>query len=148
MVLGCLGVFGLVVAVTGGLAALNWEDVTRRLTQVLDTQTEKAQIALFRVGELGSIGARIKSEYGVTPELTYRTETERRVLGITWTDSLPDNVTAEDHARELAVFSLQQTKKAGEIDTIEVVFRIAGQDPDVVGFAIGELVGDPRETED
>ena len=98
----------------------------------MDTQTEKAQKALFRAGELGSIGARIKSEYGAKPDLTYHTETEGQVLSITWTDyPIPNGVATEDHARELAVFSLQQTKKVKQIDVIEVVFQAAAQDPEI-----------------
>ena len=149
VVLGSLVILGLVVAVTGALAAFNWEEVSQRLTQAMDTQTEKAQMALFRAGELGSIGARIKSEYSVKPNLTYHTETEGQVLSITCTDYLiPNGVTTEDHARELAVFSLQQTKKVKQIDVIEVVFQAAAQDPEIFRFATVEFVPVAREARD
>ena len=118
-----LGVMALAGVGLGTLATLNWDTVSGDVSRVLEEQTEKAQITLFRLGELMSIGARLNEEFGSKPEMDYQTGSGRRLLRIAFTDyELPEQTIAEDHAREIAVFAVAATTKSDEIDAVSVSF--------------------------
>lgn len=123
-ILGGLGVLGLALVGTGALVFLNWDTVSRNLTKALDTQSERAQATLFRWGELMSIGAELKARYGAEPDVTYDTSTSERTLGIRFGKyQLPEQVTTDGHAREIAVFALGKTTKFEQIDAVRVEFQ-------------------------
>jgi hypothetical protein len=110
------------VLVVGTLVALNWDTVSK----ALDAQTERTEATLFRLGELMSIKAELKTEYGTEPNVTYNTGDGDRILRITFSDyHLPEEPTAADHAREIAAFATAKTKKFEQIDTVEVLFQIS-----------------------
>ena len=141
LIVGCLGIIGVTLAVTGTLIALNWDAVSRHLGQTLDEQTEKTKATLFRLGELMSISAELKTEYGIEPDVTYETGADDRVLSITLSDyRLPEEETAKQHAREIAVFAIGKTKKFEEIDRVEVLFQTSADDLESFSFALDELI--------
>jgi hypothetical protein len=141
VVVGCLSIVGLILAVMGALAVLNWDAVFRHLGETLDVQTERTRTTLFRLGEVMSIGAELRSEYGTEPDVTYNTSNESRVLGITLGNyQLPEEVTAKDHAREIAVFAIGRTKKFKEIDMVEVRFETSAGGLELFGFTLDELM--------
>ena len=145
VVVGCLSIVGLVLAGVGTLVALNWDAVSRHLGETLDVQTERTKATLFRLGELMSISADLKSEYGTEPDVTYSTGTDGRILRITFSDyQLSDEVTTKDHAREIAAFAIGKTKKFEEIDTVEVLFQTSAGGLESFSFALDELISAPE----
>ncbi len=144
LVAGCLGIIGLVLAAVGALVALNWDAVSSHLRETLEVQTERTQATLFRLGEVMSISAELKSEYGTEPDVTYSTGTDGRILIVTLSDyELPVGVTAKDHALEIAAFAIGKTKKSEEIDVVEVLFQTsAGLES--FSFALEELLSAPQ----
>jgi len=145
VVVGCLGITGLVFAGVGTLVALNWDNVSRRVGEALDAQTERTKATLFRLGELMSISAELKSEYGAEFKVTYNTGTDGRILSITLSDyELPEDVAAKGHARELATFAIGRTKKFEEIDVVEVLFQTSAGGLESFRFALGELMPVPQ----
>ena len=138
LALGCLGVIGLVLVGMGALVAWNWDAVSRNFSETVATQSERTQTTLFRLGELMSMGVELKAQYGVEPEMAYDTVDGERILSIAFSDySLPGMVTAEDHAREIAVFAVGKTKKFEQIDVVEVLFQ---KPPESYSFALDELM--------
>ena len=124
VVLGCLGMVGLVVIGLGTLVALNWDAVSKDFGQALDAQAERTKATLFRLGELMSISAELKTEYGTEPDVVYNTGTAGRILSITFSNhKLPEEVTAKGHAREIAAFAIGKTTKFEEIDAVRVLFK-------------------------
>jgi hypothetical protein len=141
VVVGCLSIVGLVLAGVGALVALNWDTVSRQLGETLDVQTERTKATLFRLGELMSISAELKSEYGTEPDVRYSTGADGRILSITLSDyQLPEEVTAKDHAREIAGFAIGRTKKSEEIDRVEVIFQTPAGDLGTFSFELDELL--------
>jgi hypothetical protein len=125
---GCLGMLGLTL-VAGTLVVLNRD----RVAVALDAQTEKARATLFRLGEVMSISTALKAEYGLELDAGYVTSTGSRILRITCTDcDLPQETTAEAHARGIAVATIGKTTKLDQIDSVEIVFRLS----DVEGGAV------------
>ncbi len=150
VVLGRLGMIGLVLLGLGTLVALNWDAVSKDLGQALDAQTERTQATLFRLGELMSISAELKAEYGAEPEVAYNTGTGGRILSITFSNyQLPEEVTAKAHAREIAAFAIEKTTKFEEIDAVVVLLQSSGS----YSFALDELMpaqpqAEPAEPDD
>ena len=145
VVVGCLSIVVLVLAGVGMLVALNWDAVLRHLGETVDAQAERTKATLFRLGELMSISTELKSEYGTEPDVTYRAGTDGRILGITFSDyQLPEEVTARDHAREIAVFAIGETKKFEEIDRVEVLFQTSSGGLESFSFALDELMSAPQ----
>ena len=143
--MGCLGIIGLVLTGAGTLVALNWDAVSSHLREALDVQTERTQVTLFRLGELMSISAELKSEYGAEPDVTYSTGTDGRILSIALSDyRLPEEVTAKGHAREIAVFAVGKTKKFEQIDVVEVLFQASAGGLESFSFALDELMPAPQ----
>ena len=133
-----MGVIGLALVGTGTLVFLKRDTVFKNFVEAWDTQGAKTEATLFRWGELMSIGAKLKDRYGAEPELTYDTSTGDRTLDISFSDyQLPDQVTAEGHAREIAAFAIGKTKKSKHIDAVRVLFKNPGSGP--YTFAVGEL---------
>jgi len=123
-ILGCLGVISLVLVGMGSLVVLNWDTVSKNLDEALKSQTERTQATLFRLGELMSISAELKTRYGVEPDVTYDTSTDDRILGISFSNyQLPGNVTAKGHAHEIAAFAIGKTTKFEQIDAVKVLFQ-------------------------
>ena len=119
-----LGVISLALVGTGTLAFLNWDTVSKNLIATLDTQAERTQATLFRWGELMSISAELKTQYGAEPDVTYDTSTSTRTLNICFRNyQLPEQVTTEGHAREIAAFAVGKTTKFEEIDAVTVLFQ-------------------------
>ena len=139
-IVGCLGVFTLAVAGLGTMVTLNWEAVSKDFVDSLDARSEKTRVTLFRWGELMSIGAELRSQYGTEPEMAYDTGPGGRVLSITFNGyEPPEGVPFEDHARGIAAFAVGRTKKHDEIDAVEVAFRIATGGPVSYSFTLAEL---------
>ena len=144
VVVGCLSIVGLVLAGVGTLVALNWDAVSRHLGETLDVQTERTKATLFRLGELMSISAELKSEYGTEPAVSYSTGTDSRILSINLSDyQLPEEVSAKDHAREIAAFAIGRTQKFEEIDKVEVLFQTSAGRLESFSFALDELMSAP-----
>ena len=123
-----LGVIGLALVVTGRFVFLNWGAVS-----------QKTEATLFRWGELMSIGAELKARYGVEPDMTYDTSTSDRALNIRFRDyRLPEQITAEGHAREIAVFAVGTTTKFKQIDVVTVLFENDGSGS--YTFALDDLI--------
>lgn len=141
-VLGCLGVIVLALVGAGTLVFLKRDTVSKNLLEALDTSSEKTQATLFRWGELMSIGAELKRQYGAAPEVTYDTSTSDRTLSIRFSNyRLPEQVRPEGHAREIAAFAIGKTTKFEQIDAVKVLF----QSPDGSGpytFALDDLMPD------
>jgi hypothetical protein len=141
VVVGCLSIVGLVLAGAGALVALNWDAVSVHLGETLDVQTERTKATLFRLGELMSISAELKSEYGTEPDVRYSTGADGRILSITLSDyQLPEEVTAKDHAHEIAGFAIGRTQKSEEIDRVEVIFQTPAGDLGTFSFELDELL--------
>jgi hypothetical protein len=134
-VLGCLVLTMVALLAAGLLAVLNWETVSERFSGFVGAQAERTRATLFRLGELASIGLELKREYGVEPDMAYETGTGVRVLSIVFGDyALPAGAPAEEHARAVAAFALEQTKLHERIDTVRVVFPTSDR-----SFPIDEL---------
>ncbi|MDH3628711.1 MAG: hypothetical protein OEV00_13920 [Acidobacteriota bacterium] len=139
-VIGCLGFGALFVVGLGVFVAWNWDAVSTRFSQAVSAQSEKTRTTMFRVGELASIGAQLESEYGTKPEMSYDAGENGRTLGISLMDHfVPDGATPESHAREIAKFAIGQTKKADEIDAVEVRIQSLAGDPTSHAYAIADL---------
>jgi hypothetical protein len=120
----CLGVISLALVAMGTLVFLKRDTVFKSLFDAWDTQAEKTQATLFRWGEVMSIRAELKDRYGAEPDVTYDTSTSDRTLAICFTNyQLPDQVTPEGHAREVAAFAIGKTTKSKEIDAVTVLFQ-------------------------
>ncbi len=153
-VLGCLGVIGLVFVGIGTLVVLNWEVVSNNLATALDTQAEKTQTTLFRLGEVMSIRAVLKAQYGAEPDVSYDTTTSGdRILSISFSDyQLLGKVASKSHAREIAVFAIGQTTKFEQIDVVKVLFRASSTNgviettsgSESYSFALEDLISDRR----
>ena len=133
-----LGVIGLALVGAGTLVVSN-RDLSKNLA-------EKTQTTLFRWGELMSIGAELKRQYRAEPEVTYDTSSSDRTLSICFSNyRLPERVTPEGHAREIAAFAIGKTTKFEQIDAVKVLF----QSPDGSGpytFALDDLMpSQPRQ---
>ena len=90
-ILGCLGVIGLVLAGIGTLVVLNWDVVSKTLAEASATQAQRTEATLFRLGEVMSISAELKAQYGAEPDVTYDTATGDRVLSISFSNyQLPE----------------------------------------------------------
>ena len=140
-----MGVVGLVLAVVATLLVVNRDAVVERFGEAVDAQTQRTSATLFRLGEVGSIRAELKSEYGTEPDVAYTTGTGSRVLSIVLSDyQLPEGVTAEDHAREIATFAIARTKKFKDIDVVDVLFQTAAGSSEAFSFALGELMSAPQ----
>ena len=137
---GCLGMLGLTL-VGGALVFLNRD----RVAAALDAQAERARATLFRLGEVMSISSALKAEYGLKLDAGYVTSTGSRILRITCTDcDLPQETTAEAHARGIAVAAIGKTTKLDQIDTVEIVFRLSTEErgaetPEPYSFTLEEL---------
>jgi len=149
VILGCLGMVGLVVVGLGTLVALNWDAVSQDFGRAVDAQTERTKATLFRLGELMSISAELKTEYGTEPDVVYDIGTAGRILSITFSNyELPQEVTAEGHAREIAAFAIGKTTKFKEIDAVRVLFQTHAQNgateiadsSESYSFALDELM--------
>ena len=137
--LGCLGLVGLALVGMGVLVARDWDAVSKRFRETVATQSEQTQVTLFRLGELMSIGVELKAQYGVEPDMAYESVDGDRVLSISFSDyQLPGTVTAEDHAREIAVFAVGKTKKFEQVDVVEVRFQNPAES---YRFALDEIRG-------
>lgn len=118
---GCLGVSVLALAAGAVLLALNRTAVVRYLDETLAAQSERADATLFRLGEVLSIRAELKSEYGSEPEVTYDRDAEGRTLRIEFKAlDLPPGSPVAERAREIAAFAIGKTEKADRVDAIEV----------------------------
>ena len=137
-IFGWLGVIGLALVGTGALVLLNFDTVSKNLTEA----SEKTQSALFRWGELMSIGAELKRQYGAEPDVTYDTSTSVRTLNNSFSNyQLPEQVTTEGHAREKAAFAIGKTTKFKQIDEVRVLFRVEGTDGSgPYTFAVDDLM--------
>jgi len=134
IILGC--VVGLVLLCVGSFVALNWDTVSTNVAEALDAQTERTKVTFFRLGELMSIGVAVKDEYGVEPDMAYDVEEGGRILSVSFSDyRLPEDVTAEAHARDIAAFAVGRTKKFEEIDVVKVLFL-----PETYGFDLDDLM--------
>jgi hypothetical protein len=123
-IFGCLGGIGLALVVTSALVFSNWDTLSKNLIEALDNSSERTQATLFRWGELMSIGAELKRQYGAEPDVTYDTSTSDRTLNISFSNyQLPEQVTAEGHAREIAAFAIGKTTKFEQIDAVRVLFQ-------------------------
>jgi hypothetical protein len=149
-----LGVISLALVAAGTLVFLNRDTVFKNLIEAWDTQAKKAQVTLFRWGEVMSISAELKDRYGAEPDVTYDTSTSERTLAIAFTNyRLPDRVTTEAHAREVASFAIGQTTKSKEVDAVRVLFRTPSStggvegtgDADSYTFALADLVPIPPQ---
>jgi len=148
-VLGCLGVIGLVLVGTGTFVVLNWDTVSKNLDEALDKQAGRTQTTLFRLGELMSIGAELKAQYGTEPDLAYDTGTGDRILSISFSNyPLPEEATAKGHAREIAVFAIGKTTKFEQIDAVKVLFQSSSKTgviettsgPESYSFSLDDLM--------
>ena len=126
-ILGCLGVISLALVGTGTLVFLNRDTVFKNLIEAWDTHSDRTQATLFRWGELTSISAELKVQYGAEPDVTYDTSTSDRTLSISFSNyQLPEQVTTDGHAREIAVFAVGKTTKLEQIDAVRVLFQNHG----------------------
>ncbi len=124
--IGCLGILGLTLV--GAALVVHNRD---RVAASLDVQADRARATLFRLGEVMSISAALKEEFGQRLDAGYVTSTGSRILRITCTDcDLPQETTAEAHARGIAVAAIGKTTKLDQIDTVEIVFRFAAEQSD------------------
>jgi hypothetical protein len=141
-IFACLGVIGLALVGTGALVIVNWRTISKNLTEALATSSERTQTTLFRWGELMSLGAELKRQYGAEPDVTYDTSTSVRTLGIRFSSyQSPEQVTTDRHAREIAAFAIGRTKKFEQIDVVRVQFQGSGP----YSFALDDLMpGRPR----
>ena len=140
-VLGCLGVIALVLVGIGTLVVLNWDAVSENLDETLNTQAARTQATLFRLGELMSISAELKAQYGSEPDVTYDTGTGDRILGISFSNyQLPEKVTSKGHAREIAAFAIGKTTKFEQIDAVKVLFRETTNGSESYSFALDDLM--------
>ena len=131
-----VGVISLALVGTGTLLVLNGGTLFENLVQAWDTQAEKTEATLFRWGELMSIGAELKARYGSEPDVTYDTSTSARTLNIRFSnDRLPEQVTTDRYAREIAAFAVGKTKKFKQIDAVKVQFGV-----EAYTFALGDLM--------
>ena len=146
--LGWLGVVGVALVGAGTLVVLKWDTVSKNVIEAYDTQAEKTEAALFRWGELMSISAELKDRYGAEPDVTYDTSSSDRTLAICFTNyQLPEQVTTEAHARDVAAFAIGKTTKLKQLDAVRVQFRNASRKEGVEGtdgsgsytFALDEL---------
>ena len=136
-----LGVISLALVGTGALFVLNFDTVSKNLTEALDTSAERTQSTLFRWGELMSISAALKRQYGAEPDVTYDTSTSVRTLNICFSNyPLPEQVTTEGHARELAVFAVGATTKFEQIDAVRVLFQNPSDGSGPYTFALDDLM--------
>jgi len=123
-ILGWLGVVGLALVGAGTLVFLTRDTLSKNLIAAWDTQAEKTDATLFRWGELMSISADLKDQYGAEPDVTYDTSTSVRTLSICFSNyQLPEQVTTERHAREIAAFAVGKTTKLKQIDAVRVLFQ-------------------------
>ena len=128
VVLGCLGVIGLVLVGIGTLVALNWDVGSKNLAEALDAQSDRTQATLFRLGEVMSISAELKAQYGAEPDVTYDTATGDRILSIAFSNyQMPGKVTTTSHAREIAACAIGKTTKFEQIDAVRVRFQTTSQ---------------------
>ena len=146
-VLGWLGVIGLALVGTSTLIFLNRDTVFKNLFEAWDKQAERTQVTLFRWGELMSIGAELKAQYGVEPDVTYDTSTSDRTLSIRFSNyRLPEQAPAGDHAREIAAFAVGKTTKFEQIDAVRVLFQNPGDVSGSYTFALDDLMpSQPRD---
>ncbi len=80
------------------------------------------------MGELMSMTAELRARYGSEPDMAYNTHTGVRILSITFGDyQLPETVTAEIHARQIAAFAIGTTTKLQAIDEVEVLFETSAE---------------------
>ena len=139
-ILGWLGVAGLVLVGTGALVFLTRDTLSKRLIEAWDTQAEKTEARLFRWGELMSISSALKDQYGAEPDVTYDTSTSVRTLCIGFSNyRLPEQVTTERHAREIATFAIGKTTKLKQIDAVRVSFQNSGGSGSFT-FALDDLL--------
>jgi hypothetical protein len=123
-ILGRLGVISLALVGTGALVVLKRDTIAKNFAEAWDTQAERTQATLFRWGELMSLSAELKDRYGAEPDVTYDTSTSDRTLSICFTNyQLPEQVTTEGHAREVASFAIGKTTKFEQIDAVRVLFQ-------------------------
>ena len=96
-----------------------------------------------------SISGELKVRYGAEPDVTYDTSTSDRTLNICFTNyKLPEQVTTEGHAREIAAFAIGKTTKFEQIDAVRVLFQNPSRKGDVVAtdgsgtytFALDDLM--------
>jgi len=138
--LGCAAILGLIL-VGGVLLVLNRD----RVVAAWHAQAEGTRATLFRLGEVMSISAALKAEYGLKLDAGYVTSTGSRILTITCTDcDLPVETTAEAYAHGIAVAAIGKTKKVDQIDTVEIVFRLSdegdgAEPPGPYSFTLEEL---------
>jgi len=139
-----LGAISLALVATGALL-VNWRTVFENVIAAWDTQAEKTQVTLFRWGELMSISAELKDQFGAEPNVTYDTSTKDRTLDIRFVDyQLPEQATIEEHAREIAVFAIAKTKKSKQIDAVRVIFGVESADGSrSYTFALADLMPSP-----
>ena len=121
---GRLGAISLALVGIGVLVFVNRDTVSKNVMEAWDTQAEKTQATLFRWGELMSISAELKDQYGAEPDVTYDTSTSDRTLDICFRNyRLPEQVPTEGHAREIAAFAIGKTTKFEQIDAVRVSFQ-------------------------
>ena len=139
--LGCAAILGLIL-VGGVLLVLNRD----RVVAAWHAQAEGTRATLFRLGEVMSISAALKAEYGLKLDAGYVTSTGSRILRITCTDcELPPETTAEAHARGIAVAAVGKTTKLDQIDTVEIIYRRsavegAAETPEPYSYTLEELI--------
>jgi hypothetical protein len=115
------------VLVGGTLLVLNRD----RVAAGLDARAEGTRATMFRMGEVMSIGAALKEEYGLKLDAGYITSTGSRILRITCTDcDLPPETAAAAYARGIAVAAIGKTTELDQIDTVEIVFRRSAEEGD------------------
>jgi hypothetical protein len=128
-----LGIGVIVLALVGaGTLVVSNRDLSKNLA-------EKTQATLFRWGELMSISAELKRQYGAEPDVTYDSSTRDRTLSICFNNyRLPEQETPEGHAREIAAFAIGKTTKSKQIDAVRVLFQSPGSGP--YTFALDDLM--------
>jgi hypothetical protein len=141
-ILGCLAVISLALVGTGTLVFLKWDTVSKNLIEAWDTQAERTEATLFRWGELMSISAELKDQFGAESDVTYDTSTSDRTLDIRLSNyRLPEQVTVEGHAREIAAFAIGKTTKFKQIDAVRVLFQNPGmKEGGSYTFALDDLM--------
>lgn len=117
-------VCAIAILALGALVVLNWSSVS---TAIGESSTATS-VALFRAGELHSIGARLEEKYGDHPEMNYDIVSGVRRLSIRFeTDPLSASENdIESHAREIATFALSATKKAKDVELVDLDFLDLG----------------------
>ncbi len=119
----CIVATGIVLLGLSALAALNWDVVSGNLAEAFGTRAAKTRAALFRLGEVASLGAELRERYGTESDVSYDTATGDRVLRISFGDGpVPVPRADRQHAREVAAFAVSKTKKFEQIDIVEVRF--------------------------